>query len=1405
MITAKREPTLSRIFFSLLFTIGFVALFLQSLLAEETPKLEESILVLPLQAEGAPAGGAYAGLGLQNVLENMLLVHSGVEQTELFGYVKDLFPAEKDFQAWFNGPQSLPDGIRETPPRYILAGQIRFTPDEPFVRLQLLDRQKGQTITRDIPLDLPALGKLRPAFVELLQAAGVPVPPAQQPKMLWRENLSFEALALLGEGVYKDLVVTLYGGENGIYDQKPFEEGLRLSPDSYLFLNDLGWVLYRQNKYTEAKELFQSALRINPDGVDSADGIVDCWRKIGDTEQEEIWSMKKAEIQGRDPKLVIAELWNRRAVDAYKQGDYNRAIECLRKALDLHVGDVVFPVLLAGAYRKLLRFEEGEQMLQKMLAKYPDPEDHKRLQIAYARLERDWADQLEQKDEFVQALTHLQNALQTDRKISPDQVSADLNQLGNIYRHFKRYPQAIALYREALSATGHDSETEELALLGLALAYRGCQEYDKEVEYLERVLVSARNLKQPSVQASTLNGIGNAYIVLKKYELARAKFQESLELHLQLNEPEGKASALQGLGVASYFLDNYDKAVSPLEQALPIHRTLADHDNEAMDLFILGRAYKALRQYRRAVPCLEQWLTVKADWKDREQEGIVLQSLGSCYALVGRFDDGIAYLNRSLAIAREIRSQENEMRGLQDLANAYFSLGYYSSSGYENVIQNLEQALSIARKIPDPASEFDCLIDLVWPNVNLKRTTAAQAYAEQALALARRQKDRKREKRALGGLAAVEIQTSVIELASHHDVSGLYQRATELTEQALAIAREQNEREDEGSLLGYLAAVYTVQKNYPKVLYYAQQSLAIAREFGDKDAERIQLTNLMRATNMLDQKALAIFYGKQAVNILQQMRESIRDLTKELQEGFVHHNESDYRELADLLISVGRLPEAEQVIKLLKQKEYLDFVRQDTREASGLPGELELTPEEAQLVKKYDELAGRVTAVGTEIHRLRSKLGPLAASDQERLTQLQQELQIANAYFEKYLEGLSNELGNTEAGRKVYEISEAQSLSQALREMGEGTVALFTLVADEKYHVLLITPDSREAKEYPIKVADLNKKVLAFRRALENEQVDPRHLAKELYDILVAPIAKDLEEAHAKTLMWSLDGTLRYLPIAALYDGRQYLVERYQTEIFTIGSLVNLKEKPHERWRALGLGVSKAHSPFLSLPAVPAELHAVIRDEAGNSSSEGVLPGRILLDEQFTEKNMEEALKEGYELIHIASHFQFKPGNNTDSFLLLGDGTPLTLAEIMATGDLFAGVDLLALSACNTAMSGVAANGTEVEGFNMRAQQQGAKAVLATLWSVSDESTRLLMERFYKLRAENPQITKTEALRQAQLTLLRGAERGSAEIAKDDAKPETESSGEPIFQKDASAPYAHPYFWAPFILFGNWR
>ena len=107
------------------------------------------------------------------------------------------------------------------------------------------------------------------------------------------------------------------------------------------------------------------------------------------------------------------------------------------------------------------------------------------------------------------------------------------------------------------------------------------------------------------------------------------------------------------------------------------------------------------------------------------------------------------------------------------------------------------------------------------------------------------------------------------------------------------------------------------------------------------------------------------------------------------------------------------------------------------------------------------------------------------------------------------------------------------------------------------------------------------------------------------------------------------------------------------------------------------------------------------------------------------------------------------------------------------------------------------------KGFAVLAQCQGAKAVIATLWAVADESTALLMKEFYRLRMSDPSITKAEALRQAHMALLTGKIRGDASI---DRGPRTTREGEaPRFVKDAQRPYAHPYFWAPFLLMGNWK
>src|SRR5205809_5468428 len=166
-----------------------------------------------------------------------------------------------------------------------------------------------------------------------------------------------------------------------------------------------------------------------------------------------------------------------------------------------------------------------------------------------------------------------------------------------------------------------------------------------------------------------------------------------------------------------------------------------------------------------------------------------------------------------------------------------------------------------------------------------------------------------------------------------------------------------------------------------------------------------------------------------------------------------------------------------------------------------------------------------------------------------------------------------------------------------LRELGKGVVALYTLVGEDKYRVILTTPDFQKGFEYPIKAADLNRKVLEFRDVLQNPKLDPLPLAQELYKILIGPVAKDLKAVKAQTLMWSLDGVLRYVPVAALHDGKNYLVARYRNIVFNTASLTRLLDPVSADWQALGLGVSKAYPGFQPLSAVPRELRAIIRDD----------------------------------------------------------------------------------------------------------------------------------------------------------------------------------------------------------------
>jgi CHAT domain-containing protein len=248
------------------------------------------------------------------------------------------------------------------------------------------------------------------------------------------------------------------------------------------------------------------------------------------------------------------------------------------------------------------------------------------------------------------------------------------------------------------------------------------------------------------------------------------------------------------------------------------------------------------------------------------------------------------------------------------------------------------------------------------------------------------------------------------------------------------------------------------------------------------------------------------------------------------------------------------------------------------------------------------------------------------------------------------------------------------------------------------------------------------------------------------------------------------------------------------------------------------------------LPNVTAELNAVFKTRESRS---GVFSGDTFPDASFTREAMLAALKQHRPLVHIASHFKFAPGNEAKSFLLLGDETVFPLNEMKQYGDLFQGVELLTLSACETAVQRADSVDREIDAFAELAQRLGAGAVMATLWKVRDDSSYLLMRDFYQRKQDVRKETKAESLRQAQLALLNGsakvtvlpqaenvqAKRSGGESAaitilaegnSMPANPEAymvyiEAKYARAYKHNSARPYAHPYYWSPFVLFGNWR
>jgi CHAT domain-containing protein/Tfp pilus assembly protein PilF len=1004
--------------------------------------------------------------------------------------------------------------------------------------------------------------------------------------------------------------------------------------------------------------------------------------------------------------------------------------------------------------------------------------------------------------------------------------SVALVNLAMIFQGLAKYEESINVFKSSLDILKEqkDKQGEAFALHSLAMIYSTLSQYEKAIAYFEQTITVAKEIKNLSLEIIVNNNVGNIYYNIGQKDKAITYFQNSLGLNPKeskdASNKESEANSFNGLGNVYNSIGQYEKAKEFYEKALNINREIKDYRGEGISLSNIGNVYYLLFQFDKALEYYEKSVVIRRKIKDKRGEGNTLNRLGYVYKASNQYEKSYLYFEMALVINKEVKNKVGEISSLEGLCNLFMDL-----SKYEKAVNYCEQSLIIAKEIKASNSLPSLLNTLAFIQKDLGQNKKAIDYFQQALTIAQQTIDKRAEMYIVNNLGLMyarenqnekafdyynkafnigkEINNPLGEASVFNNKGNIYKKtrefdkAKEFYEKSLAIYQKIKAKDYIGTQLVSLGELYLAINQPEKSNSYFGNALIIAREINKPQLEIESLTRLMTLWQKNKQPSLAIFYGKQSVNILQQIRADIKGLDKSLQDSFIKSKEDIYRQLADLLISQGRFKEAQQVLEMLKETEYFEFIRRDKTEIEKLSKRADLTDKEKTALENYLKLADKITLLGQELQTLedkQSKLPPnqnLSEAEKNRIIELKGLLKIAEDAFQLFLE---KDLVAQLSSENIKGLEFDKSLQNELKNFGKGTVSIYTVVTNERYRAIVTTPFSQTDGKTEINLTELNKKIFTFRSALTDPKSDPKILAKELYDILIKPIEKDLEGAKAKTIIWSLDGTLRYIPISALWDGKQYLLEKYQNIVLTSSTKTNIRQQNKADWNILAGGVSDAQEvkpplsdekiKFSSLPQVKNELQSIVLDNVSNSTSskKGLLQGKVLLDNDFTPQSLTTSIQEKqgigtrkYNLIHLASHFWL--GNNTtDSFLLLGNGKYVTLEEIKKSPEFdLTNVELVTLSACNTGFNG--GTGAEVDSLATLLESRGAKATLSSLWAVADESTSNLMVEFYRARKNNPKINKGEALRQAQIKLL----------------------------KDKTGKFSHPFYWSPFVMVGNWR
>jgi CHAT domain-containing protein/tetratricopeptide (TPR) repeat protein len=954
------------------------------------------------------------------------------------------------------------------------------------------------------------------------------------------------------------------------------------------------------------------------------------------------------------------------------------------------------------------------------------------------------------------------------------------NNLGNIYwslsqneKALESFEQALAIMRDTKNRNG-----EGLVLNNLGNIYRNLSQYGKALDYYEQALVILRESKNRNGEGLALNGLGNVYQNLSQYEKAREYFERALVIRREARNRDGEAGALNNLGNIYRLLSQNEKALKSFEQVLAIVRETKNRNSEGQALNNLGTVYQNLSQHEKAREYYERALAIKRERKDKQGEAGALINLGTVYRELSQDERAREYFERALVILRETKNRLGEAVTLNNLGNVH-----RNPSQYEKSLDYYKQALAIMREIRNRDGEAGALNNL--------------------------------------GI--------VYRLLSQHE------KAREHYERALTIRREIKDRYGEGSSLNNLGEVYRLLSQYEKAREHYEQALTIRREIGDGVGEADTLLRLAALERDHGNLPDALRLIESSLAVIENMR--TRYANQELRSVYFSTVQDHYEFYIDLLMrlhkqrpSAGHDAAALQVSERSRARSLLDTLAEagaDIRQGV-----------EPQMVASERALQQQLNAKAQLQLKLLSGLhtAEQASAIAKEIEDLTTEYQTVKAQIRR----------NSPRYAKL-----TQPVSLGLKEIQQlldpNTLLLEYTLGEERSYLWVVSRTAMTSYELP-KRAEIERSArrVYVSLSMSNATADDGYAeeANSLSRMLIGPAAARLGK---KRLLIVSDGYLQYLPFAALpapqitggvsrgSGGRRLgratsasptppLIVEHEIVSLPSASLLgvlrreltgrnlapkmiavladpvfdrdDVRVKP-EAGKQASEDKNRENEPQDANPStalqLPSELERSARD-AGGLSFERLRSSREEADEIVGLARGGESLKAldfdasratalseelgRYRIVHFATHGLLNSLHPELSGLVLSlvdeRGQPqdgfLRAHEVY---NLKLGADLVVLSACQTAL-GKEVRGEGLIGLTRGFMYAGSPRVVASLWRVPSKATAELMKRFYRgMLVEG--LHPAAALRVAQVGMLKEKR------------------------------WNEPYYWAAFVLQGEWQ